>query len=85
MAITIARFIDMSHTNILWKVEKDIYAFGVQYFWSFHFKSWSKIRNSQFPSDLFVTKFQQHTPTLIKHISCTIDLMKAREYPLERE
>jgi hypothetical protein len=30
MAITIAWFIDMSHTNILWKAEKDIYAFGVQ-------------------------------------------------------
>jgi DNA-binding MurR/RpiR family transcriptional regulator len=30
MAIVIARFIDMSHTNILWKAEKDIYVFGVQ-------------------------------------------------------
>jgi hypothetical protein len=29
MAIIIAQF-DMSHTNILWKDEKDIYVFGVQ-------------------------------------------------------
>jgi hypothetical protein len=36
-------------TNIRCKSEEDVYAFGIQIFWSFHFKSWSKIQNSQFP------------------------------------
>jgi hypothetical protein len=83
-AITIARFIGISHTNICWKEEKDIYVFHIQCFWSFHFESWSKIWNSQFLPELVIAKFQQHSSNSIKHISWTIDRMKAREYPLER-
>jgi hypothetical protein len=49
MAIAAALFIGVRHANIRWKPEEDVYAFGIQSFCSFHFKSWSKIRNSHFP------------------------------------
>jgi hypothetical protein len=58
MAITIVRFIGMKHTNIRWKSEEDVYAFGIQSFWSFHFEACAKIRNSQFPPNLFSAEFR---------------------------
>jgi hypothetical protein len=85
MAIIIARFIGIRQTNICCKEEKDIYMFRIQCSWSFHFKSWSKIWNSQFLPELVIAKFQQHSSTTIKHVSWTIDRMKAREYLLEIE
>jgi hypothetical protein len=54
-------------------------------FLKFSFPILVKIQNSQFPSDLFVAAFQQHSSTSIKHISWTIDQMKTRDYSLERE
>jgi hypothetical protein len=49
--------ISKRHTNIHWKSKEDVCMFGIQSFWSFHFRSWSKNQNSQFLSDLFVAKF----------------------------
>jgi hypothetical protein len=49
MSITIAPFIGSRHVNIHWKPEMNGYVFGIQSLWSFHFKSWSKFWNYQFP------------------------------------
>jgi hypothetical protein len=54
-------------------------------FLEFSFRILVKIRNSQFPSDLFIVEFQQHSSNSVKHISWTIDRMKVHEYPLGRE
>jgi hypothetical protein len=58
--------------------------FGIQSFLGFHFESWSKIWNSQFPANRPSAEFQQRSSTSIKHISWTIDRIRAHEYPLER-
>jgi hypothetical protein len=44
MAIAAALFIGVRRANIRWKPEEDVYMFGIQSFWSFHFESWSKFK-----------------------------------------
>jgi hypothetical protein len=44
MALTIALFIRVRHANIHWKSDKDVYAFGIQSFMSFHLNFWSKFK-----------------------------------------
>jgi hypothetical protein len=39
MALTIAPFIGLRYANIRWRSEEDVYTFGIQGFWGFHFES----------------------------------------------
>jgi hypothetical protein len=85
MAIAVALFIGAKCTNIRWKLEEDVYALGIQSFLGFHFESWSKNRNSQFPTNLPSSEFQQHSSTSAKHISWAIDCMRVHEYHRKEE
>jgi hypothetical protein len=84
LAIAVALLIGARCANIHRKPEKDVYKFGIQSFLRFHFDSSSKFWNSQFPPICPMQNSSSISSTLIKHISWTIDRMRACQYPLER-